>query len=320
MIAIYIHHTTSFISALEIFYAQLPHYHPQKSYIESQLKNIKTGERGESKVFRYLEEVTFKEPPMILRNFIAQVHVRRVIQIDLVIITRRYILLIEVKNIAGHIKFNSVPAQLIRTLPETPPQAFDCPFTQLDRNLNGFSTLFPDLQLPIYTALVWANASATFDFSSQPPHTFITLKRLPLFVQQLEQLPLVLPDNEVKKLQQKIITKTQFFQEVPFSKRYRIERTELLEGLFCPTCHSALKRFVRTWVCKVCNVKAHELIALNILSQFAIHGPVLSISEIRKQLPEIGADAIRKVLLQAGYAAEGNTNARVYRKKIEGGD
>lgn len=316
-IAIEIHHTAPFITAMEIFYARLPHLHPQKQYIESQLTNIKIGDRGESKALRALEEVQFDAPVLLIRNFVARVHKTRIIQIDYLLITPKYLLIVEVKNISGHVKFNPIPPQIIRSFPEKTPQAFDCPFTQLDRNLDGFQTLFPNLRLPIYTSLVWANSSTTFDLSFNPPHPFHSIKKFPLFIQQLEKLPKIISFTEFKLLKSTILRKTKVFQEQSLCKRYQVEQQDLLAGLYCPTCHANLKKYVRTWVCKGCNKKVHNLIDVNIVSQFYIHGPELSIATIQKHLPMIGRKKIRDVLVASGYIAVGQTNSRLYNRKVE---
>lgn len=302
---------------MEIFLARLPRLHPQKDYIESQLNNIKTGDRGENKVLRALEEVQFEDESLLIRNFVVQIHPKRVIQIDYLLVTRKYILIIEVKNIAGHIEFISIPPQIIRTMSDKPPQAFDCPFTQLDRNLDGFQKLLLTIQLPVYSCLVWANTFTTFKLPFEPSHSFLSLKRIPLFIQQLEISPPSLSVAQFQALKKALISKTTRFQEQSFCKRYQVDEKDLLVGLYCPQCHSLLKKFVRTWICKGCNTKAQNLIEANILSQFYIRGPELTIAQIHKELPLLGTKKIREVLISSGYTPSGKTNARIYKKRTE---
>lgn len=277
--------------------------------------NIKTGGRGESKVFRALEEVAFKESTLIIRNFVAQVHSKRIIQIDYVVLTRSYILLIEVKNIAGHVKFCSHPPQIIRTLPDKIPQAFDCPFIQLDRNLDGFQKLFETLRLPIYTCVVWANPTTTFELNFKPPHSFLTRKKLPLFIQQLEKLPVLLKREDYLKMRKDITSRLPTFNELSYCTRYQVDEKDLLSGLYCPDCHTALQKSVRTWICTFCKIQANHLVGANILSQFTIRNSHLSVAEIKKHLPELEGRMIRNFLVESGFIAKGFTRSQRYSRE-----
>lgn len=265
-------------------------------------------------MYSALEEVTFEEPALIIRNFVTQVHAKRIIQIDYLIVTQKYILLIEVKNIAGHVKFNLTPSQMIRTLPNKMPQAFDCPFTQLNRNLDGFQKSFKTIQLPIYTCVVWANSSTTFELSFQPPHPFLTRKELPLFIQQLEKLPNFLSQEDYSKLKDEILVSTKEFKEKSYCSRYQIDEKDLLKGLYCPDCRTPLQKSMRTWICITCKIQANHLVKVNILSQFTIRNSHLSVADIRKQLPELEGRRIRGMLLESGFKVSGYTTSQTYSK------
>lgn len=282
--------------------------------MESQLTHVKIGGRGESKVYRAIEEVTFEEPTLITRNFVTQVHEKRIIQIDYLVVTRKYLLLIEVKNIAGHVKFTLTPPQIIRTLPNKLSQAFDCPFTQLDRNIDGFQKLFKDLPLPVYSCVVWANSATTFELSFQPTHPLLTRKKLPLFIQQLEKLPISLSVESYSKLKYEILTSTKEFKEKSYCSRYQVDEKDLLPGLYCPECHTALKKSMRTWICPTCKIQANHLVKVNILSQFTIRNSHLSVADIRKHLPELEGRRIRGLLLESGFKVSGYTTSQTYSK------
>jgi len=314
-IVIEFYYNDTSLQDLEIFYARIPSTHPQKSYVDSQLMNIKTGGRGESKVLRALEEVVFDKSTLLIRNFVAQVHSKRVIQIDYLLLTRKYLLLIEVKNIAGHVKFCSHPSQIIRTLPDKTPQAFDCPFVQLDRNLDGLQKLFQNFRLPIYTCIVWANPTTTFELPFLPPHSFLTRKKLPLYIQQLQNLPVFLSEGDYLSVKEKLLLKTKEFKEKSYCSRYQVDEKDLLQGLYCPECHTALKKSIRTWICSTCKIRASHLVSLNILSQFSIRNSHLSIAEIKKHLPELELRTIRKFLLNEGFKVNGYTKSQKYSKE-----
>lgn len=316
-IAIEIHHFDVSIPMIDIFYSRIPHDHPQKTFIEAQMNNMKIGYRGEAKLLRFLEEVNFKQSPLVIRNFLTRVHQKRIIQIDYLLVTRKYLLIIEVKNIAGHIQFNSNPPQMIRTLEGRPSQAMDCPFVQLDRNLDGFIASLPDSKLPIYTSLVWANSSTTFDLPFEAPHLFLTLKKVPLMIQELEKLPDLLSNKQFNALKKRIVQKAQSFQEQSFCDRYQINPLDLRKGLYCVECYQLLTKSIRTWICTNCKLNATQFVDVNVLSLFSIQNPQLTITDIRNHLPELQSRQVRKVLDSYGYISKGNTKSKRYFKPME---
>lgn len=303
------------IESLENFYARIPNIHPQKLYIDTQLKNIKTGQHGETKLQRFLDEVSYQNPPLVIRNFITRVHSKRTIQIDYLLVTRKYILLIEVKNIAGHIKFHATPPQIIRTSSDGTSQAMDCPFIQLDRNLDGFKKIFPLIEIPVYTSVVWANPSAKLEVPFAPPHPLIPLKKLPLVIQELEKNPDIFSPQQFKNFKKKVLATTVSFQNQSHCDRYGIHPKELVPGLYCSQCYSALTKKFRTWICDQCGNSSSSELFNNIFSQFMIQKSSLTIAEIRKQLPSLSAKYIRNVLNEEGYQSAGKTKSKQYWKK-----
>lgn len=219
------------------------------------------------------------------------------------------------KNIAGHIKFNATPPQIIRTLDDRTSQAMDCPFVQLDRNLDGFNKISPFTDMPIYTFLVWANSSATIDLSFTPSHPLIPLKKLPLTIQELEKLPDTISSDKLTGLKEYLITRAKNFQNQSYCERFNIHVNELTTGLYCNYCNMILSKQVRTWVCLKCKVKAKDALAFNISSQFVIQRSKLTIIEIRRQIPQLPAKQIRKILNEEGYLSEGTTKSKRYSRR-----
>lgn len=200
-----------------------------------------------------------------------KIHENRYIQIDTLIITRSYILIVEVKNIIGTIHFKTSPNQLIRTLNEkiTP---FKCPIIQLERNQDGIQTWLNQTQwnIPIYTILVFASDRAIIE--NAPTHQAILFaKNLPLFIQKLNKLPPQVTNNQFQKMKEIITRKNTVFVEKPLCEKYGIDPMELKKGILCMHCGEQLYRITeRQWRCEACRQIDKDPIPRNIEDLFIL--------------------------------------------------
>lgn len=129
--------------------ARLPTHHEKYPAILEKLDQISAGYFGELRTDRFIEEVLFPQQLLIIPDLHTRLHSKRHIQIDTLILTRSYILIIEVKNITGTLRFKTDPNQLVRIKDNAEEKSYACPLTQLDRNCDGIKILFPRTKLPI---------------------------------------------------------------------------------------------------------------------------------------------------------------------------
>jgi len=241
------------------------------------------GESGEKEVLTYLRESLHKIPSYVLHNFHARIPNQFAIQIDYLIITHHYILMIEVKNIKGRITFRQNPPQLIREL-DGEVLALDCPFSQLDRNLLHFKKLLGQTQLPIYSMVVWANRSANLEGApSSSPHKLLFLKQLPHYLNQLEKLPK--QDAQLASLVKRLKSRATPFYIPYLCERHGITASELIQGLICLYCYTPMRLHIRTWVCPKCRVNNTHMLEENILNVFDLLGDSLQMKELKQLLP-----------------------------------
>lgn len=207
------------------------------------------------------------------------------IQIDFIIFTKSYILLLEVKNIKGTIRFQQYPSQIVRTL-DGVTQAMDCPFTQMTRNVLQFRKLLGNQPLPVYSAIVWANRSAVIEqLSFEAPHPLLFLKQLPDFISKLptEEMKGVSLQRLVKRIQSKA---TPFFQ-TNLCERFEVLPQELIKGYICLSCHQKLKLHVKTWSCSYCETLEKNHLKMNILQLFDLHRDILTGNEMKRVITDI---------------------------------
>lgn len=273
------------------------------------------GESGEKEVLTYLRESLHKIPSYVLHNYHARIPNQFAIQIDYLIITHHYILMIEVKNIKGRITFKQNPSQLIREL-DGEVLALDCPFSQLDRNLLHFKKLLGQTQLPIYSAVVWANRSANLEGApSNSPHKLLFLKQLPHYLNQLENLPK--QDTQLASVVKRLKSKATPFYIPSLCERHDILPSELVQGLICLSCYSPMRLHARTWVCPSCRVNRNDMKDENIILLFDLLGPSLHISQLREILPFIRYRDLARMLKEEEIKSVGQKKNKLYVLKRE---
>ncbi|OZS77852.1 hypothetical protein CF394_08850 [Tetzosporium hominis] len=271
----------------------------------------KAGERGENEVLPYLQESYYKQPVSILHNYHSRKAHSFSIQIDYLILTNRYILLLEVKNIKGHITFRQNPAQLIRMI-DGEMQALDCPFTQMDRNLLHFKQLLGKSKLPIFTAIVWANRSAVIEDVAFPTtHPVLSLKQLPTFLHELSKHPV--QQVNVKSLQKRLQSLATPFYLFSLCSRYEIVPTELIKGMQCPTCFGLLLLNQKSWNCTECKLTTTSALEANILNVFDLLGDQLSMRDFHQVLPDLQARNLKKLIASGAISILFEKKNRLYK-------
>lgn len=119
------------IRKLEALIRRLPPYHPKLPFISEELNKKMAGYKGESSLDFYLG---FLDPKQyFIFHDLRLKDDSRFFQIDTLIVTKSYLLIIEVKNIAGTIHFDPLFNQLIR-IKEGKEMAFPDPLLQVKRH------------------------------------------------------------------------------------------------------------------------------------------------------------------------------------------
>lgn len=296
--------------SLQYLAARLPINHPKFPQVQQSLFMRRAGEGGEREVLSYLQEALYSLPSFILHNFHVRVPKHFSIQIDYLVLTNNYILMIEVKNIKGRITFKPNPAQMIREL-DGDLIAMDCPFAQLDRNLLHFKKLIGQVSLPIYTVIVWVNRSAILNQAPlNSPHQLIFIKQLPHYLNQLDGLPNQAIDlhSLVKRLKSKA---TPFYLS-DICERYSLAPNELLPGLICMSCNTLMTLHARTWICSRCKMKNNYMLDENILCAFDLLGDNLQMNELRQLLPFLYSRNLEKLIETGSIRRTSPKKNRVY--------
>jgi hypothetical protein len=238
----------------------------QREEIQDALRKHVSGFRGEQSLdyfYRYLPKVSIS-----YLHGIRILHQDYYFQMDTLIVTPKFLLIIESKNIAGHLHFESPYDPMIRTLNEV-KEAFDNPVEQVKRQSYHLMEMLKSLKnpnIPIESLVVMTNPKAITEFNPTYKEARSKVIKSSGLAAKFEELSNkhnleCLSQKEVKRLI-KYLLKNHSPDDPDVCSIFRIQKDHLIRGVFCPNCKTnILQRRKRTWYCSICTKnynKAHE--------------------------------------------------------------
>ncbi|MDO7488016.1 nuclease-related domain-containing protein [Peribacillus frigoritolerans] len=165
---------------LEALSRRLSANHPKQERIKNDFRKIRTGFNGEWSIGKELKDLP--KEYRVFHDLRLDYDGSRYFQMDFLIITRNYCIIIEVKNFAGTLYFDRTYPQLIRSK-DGQEQAYLYPLIQVDvqkSRLNDWLTFHKFPSLPIETLI--ANANSNTIIRTTPGFT-------PIFKKSREKKP-----------------------------------------------------------------------------------------------------------------------------------
>lgn len=294
-----------------------PPNHPKIPLIKENLRKGLVGYRGECAIDYPLSFLSDKKYSLL--HDVRLPDESRFFQMDSVLICNEFILILEVKNIAGKLYFDPVFNQLIRTI-DGEEKALSDPLTQVKRHEEQFQRWLHRNKLPsipILSIVVISNPSTIITTSPENRNLnkkVIHRDVLPSKIIQLEKQyhePLI-SEKERKKMGQLII-KQHTEVNFPILEKLQMSKKDLQKGVHCPICeYLPMERSYGTWVCPKChheNKKAH----LSSLMDYALlMSPTITNREMQEFLQISSANLCTRLLREMDLQRTGENKGRSY--------
>lgn len=238
---------------------RIPPTHEKYSIIIEELSRYEAGEQGEQYILQLLSENELPKNTYVLHN--VQFKSKVDVQIDVLIISPSWCLLLEVKNIKGALYFQDNPLQLIR-IDNGIEQNLGSPEVQLTNYIYGLKALLESkkINLPIYGAIVSPFNNAII--KKTPKYFPIkTGKEIIPYIWNIQPKieGIVNPTTLVKLITTKHTKEDNRF---PLCNYFNISKESLIQGVACPSCGTySMVKTLRTWYCPNCkksSMHAHE--------------------------------------------------------------
>ncbi|MDN4525601.1 nuclease-related domain-containing protein [Fictibacillus fluitans] len=306
------------LQKMEALLRRIPEHHPKRKEIEASFYKYMAGYRGEESLDYPLSFLHEKEY-FILHDLRLWDGVRY-FQMDTLIVSPAFILVLEVKNFTGTLVFDQEFSQLIR-LSEEKEEAFPDPLLQVQRQekqLNVWLENHRFEKIPI-EALVIISSPYTLIKNPIKPQIGLNEKVLHTgkLMNKIDELKSrytnhLITDKLIRKLIRQL-QKEHTPLEVDVLQRFKIQPGEILKGVHCMDCgYLPMKRMSAKWICSQClaTSKNAHLIALH--DYKLLLGESISNREFRHFLFVPSASVAQKLLCSMNLPVTGSFKNRKY--------
>jgi len=290
------------LKGIEAAIRRLPDEHPKREKLEMQQKQISAGIVGEEVMNKLFNRVKFKFDYYIFHDL----HLTSTspFQIDTLFLTPYYVLIVEVKNIAGHIKIRKNHPQFERTLSSGQTDYFKNPVSQIEEITDVFKDFLEmnDVKLPVYRAIVFKDANRSLQFEEMNIPIF-SPQQLPHFIRTLPRDGCQLNPLELNRLIEALLNNHSDYLPLPIAKHFFIETRDIISGAICPECETfTVEKLFREWRCRNCG-KISRTAYLEAMQDYAlIIGNKITNREFRRflkvQNPRVASDILRRLKLK----------------------
>ncbi|USK33484.1 NERD domain-containing protein [Bacillus sp. F19] len=314
------HSTPVYIHKLEALLRRLPPDDHKRTHIKEVLAKRMAGYRGELSIDYPLSFLA--EEDYFIFHDIRIFDGTHYFQIDTLILSKWFILVLEVKNIAGKIFFDSHFHQLIRTLDEK-EEAFPEPILQVERQCFQFTkwlqlNKFPFI--PVEPLVIFTSPRAILRTLPDNQHIFETVilnAKLPAQTETLRKIHQkeMYTSKLIQKLSRRIV-KEHCPADVNILQQFTISQKELVKGVFCPACSASLMRRGRgRWICRECSFFSKDAHIESLSDYNLLISQSITNKELRNFLNLSYIHIASKLLISLNLPVTGETRNRSYNLK-----
>ncbi|WP_066442639.1 NERD domain-containing protein [Cytobacillus gottheilii] len=307
------------IFSLEVLSERLLISHPKVPLIQQDLIKVSAGYKGEKAVSYYLDFL----PP----NDAFIFHSPRLpsgkhyFQIDYLILTQRYALILECKNFFGTLFFDQSFNQLIRTANDK-EEGFQDPISQAKWHQQQLRQWLykHDIQMPIEFFVVISNPSTILKTNPQNQHALKKVIHGHSLLEKIEEVNQRynkehLDMKGVRKLNKQLL-KSHTPESFNALDRYGIRPEEIVTGVRCPNCGPLpMMRTKRTWLCPKCGAKDRQAHVKALQDYFYLMGPSITNKQFRDFVHLESVHAAQKLLKAMDLPFSGDKKGRIYFKR-----
>ncbi|WP_170841010.1 nuclease-related domain-containing protein [Salibacterium halotolerans] len=305
----------------EALLRRLPSAHPERTKLEEQLAMSRAGYRGETSMDYHLNFLPSHDC-YVLHDLRLQGERDTYFQIDTLLITPHFLLILEIKNIAGTLYFDPSFQQMIRTLDDK-EEAFPDPLLQLSRQksqLQNWLIRHKLPQAPVPGFVVISNASAVLKADPENRDMYHSVIRPPSLPYSFESLQkkyaaVTLTKQQVQKISRKL---KKFHQHHIPDTPSEVEPRLLRTGVYCPDCHHLpLPRQRGGWYCGVCHSLHPQAHTASLIDYALIHKTTITNRECRTFLQLDSPSVVAKLFHQLDLPYTGSYKNRRYTLPLE---
>jgi len=306
------------ILILEALCRRLPLNYPKYQLILEELGRRHAGYKGEVSLDYYLRLLPF-DKYLILHDLNLPDGDYNC-QIDTLLLTPEFALIIEVKNMTGKLIFDTENEQFMQ-INNDKDKGYPDPIAQCERHKEYLEKLMSEHKfppVPVDYLVVISNGYASYVINgknTQKAKTRICksdafLNKIQFFEKQYPN-PL-LQAKELRKLSRFLVK----MNKVPTSyilKKYGIKKADLINGVCCPYCdYLPLERKKKKWYCPSCDKYSKDAHINTLKDYFLLFDAKITNQEFRKFAHIKSHDTAKRLLLSVNLNYSGTKKGRTY--------
>ncbi|WP_243290275.1 nuclease-related domain-containing protein [Bacillus sp. FJAT-47783] len=303
------------LQALESLLRRIPVNHRQREAIENDLIKRKAGYKGEKNLDYYLS--FYDHDGIYILNDIVLQGIRSPFQIDSLVISLKFVLLIETKYFSGTLTFDQTFKQMIRSY-ENYEEAFFNPVLQAQRQFVQFkewleekNILYPPLEYIVVMSNPQTILKAEEDELSKK---IIRVDYLYNYLEKLNQkYTRETYTQEMAKHLVSVLLSEQKREWLSVLSQYQIDMSEIIRGVQCVSCNfTPMQRKLKKWFCPKCNSFSRTAHQQAIKDYFLLIKPTITNSECRDFLKLDSRYVANGILTSMNFPSNGVTRGKKY--------
>ncbi|MFC4617920.1 nuclease-related domain-containing protein [Camelliibacillus cellulosilyticus] len=311
------------IAMLQALLNRLNPSHPKRQVIEESLAKYWSGYIGERSLVYYLN---FLPKECLIIHNLRLTYQNHSFQMDVLILTPNFILIVEIKNHSGTLLFDEANQQLIQTFNDQikvypdPVQQADLQALQLRRLLEASEYA----ALPVETLAVVTNPATLVkrasDNTPQYNRKIIRPTKLHEKVLSLNKrwAHSSFPIEKLKKLSELLIAWHTPKKEKILEK-FNIDPSEIRTGVQCPSClEMPMRRHYGKWKCLKCLFTTENEHIVTLKEYAYLIKPSITCHEFQMFSHLPSHSTAKRLLRMANLPYTGTTKGRIYHLELDG--
>lgn len=303
---------------LEALDGRLPTVHSKKELVTQHLSQRAVGYKGEQSIDYFLSFL--QEEEYYIFHAIRLFDGNNFFQIDTLLVSRTYILILEVKRMAGILQFEPGFNQFIRITEENKREPYMDPIVQAERQkfqLNKWLRKNKIFDIPIETLVVSTSPKAVLQTSPDDKSVqekVLHKEVLPFKIVELEKrhTAKLLDEPQLQDLSDRLIHSHSPLN-TDILKLYGLSKNDILTGVKCPECgHLPLDRVRGRWKCQSCKKTSRTAHLQALADYYLLLNSEITNEEARKFLHIDSGSAAKRILRAACSEYKGEKKSRVY--------
>ncbi|WML43794.1 NERD domain-containing protein [Neobacillus sp. PS3-40] len=291
---------------------RLPKNHIKRPQILVELSRRIAGFKGEESFDFYLNSLDEKKY-MIIHDLNLP-DGKYNCQIDTLLLSSNYALIIEIKNMAGKLIFDTDNDQFIQIVNGS-EKGYADPIAQAERQKEYFKKLFPTLIVDYL--IVFTNPHSILSFIGKNTQIKQRVCKSHSFLKKIEVFKKIYTDEILTSKDLRKVSRTLIKMNTPptayIFEKYGIKKSELITGIHCPNCSFLpLVREKRKWFCPSCQTFSKDAHLYGLQDYFLLFNSKITNEEFRKFTSCKSSNIAYKLLLMCDLNNSGTNKGRTY--------